>query len=58
MWGGGQRGGGAAATGDEGWERGPCTDGKRKKRQNPRCNNGGGLTGKDDLAGAEHKFIN
>jgi hypothetical protein len=35
---------------------GPYTDGKREKRRNPRCNNAGGLTGEDDLAGAEHKF--
>jgi hypothetical protein len=25
-------------------------------QENPRCNNGGGLTGEDDLAGAEDNF--
>jgi hypothetical protein len=39
----------------EGRER-PCANGETKKQRNSRCNNGGGLTKEDDLAGAEHKF--
>jgi hypothetical protein len=38
------------------WER-LCTDGKTKKRRNPRCNNGGFSPGKKTLAGAEEKSI-
>jgi hypothetical protein len=38
------------------WER-LCTDGKTKKRRNPRCNNGGFSPGKKTLAGAERKSI-
>jgi hypothetical protein len=35
----------------------PCTDGKTKKRRNPRCNNGGFSPGKKSLDGAEEKFV-
>jgi hypothetical protein len=38
------------------WER-LCTDGKTKKRRNPRCNNGGFSPGKKTLAGAEEKSV-
>jgi hypothetical protein len=34
-----------------------CTDGKTKKRRNPRCNNGGFSPGKKTLAGVERKSI-
>jgi hypothetical protein len=34
-----------------------CTDGKTKKRRNPRCNNGGFSPGKKTLAGAERKSV-
>jgi hypothetical protein len=38
------------------WGR-PCTDGKTKKRRNPRHNNGGFSPGKKTLAGAERKSV-
>jgi hypothetical protein len=34
-----------------------CTDGKTKKRRNPKCNNGGFSPGKKTLAGAERKSV-
>jgi hypothetical protein len=40
----------------EEWER-LCTDGKTKKRRNPRCNNEGFSPGKKTLAGAERKSV-
>jgi hypothetical protein len=38
------------------WER-LCTDGKTKKRRNPRCNNGGFSPGKKTLAEAKRKSV-
>jgi hypothetical protein len=35
----------------------PCTDGKTKKRRNPRHNNGGFSPGKKTLAEAEEKSV-
>jgi hypothetical protein len=52
---GGGRGAAAGKVRGE-WER-LCTDGKTKKRRNPRCNNGGFSPGKKTLAGAERKSI-
>jgi hypothetical protein len=56
--GGETEGGGASPPGKVSgeWER-LCTDGKMKKRRNPRCNNGGFSPGKKTLAGAEAKSI-
>jgi hypothetical protein len=51
-------GGGAPPPGKMRGGRGrPCTDGKIKKRRNPRYNNGGGSPKKTTLAGAEHKIV-
>jgi hypothetical protein len=54
--GGGIKGRGRHHWGGKGRERAPCIDGKKEKLRNPRCNNGVGLIGEDDLAGTEHKL--
>jgi hypothetical protein len=54
--GGGIKGRGRHHWGGKGRERAPCIDGKKEKLHNPRCNNGVGLIGEDDLAGTEHKL--
>jgi hypothetical protein len=45
-----------AAGEGEGREREALCEWGLKKQENPRCNNGGGLTEEDDLTGAEDKF--
>jgi hypothetical protein len=48
--------GGTAAGEGEGREGEVLREQESEKQENPTCNNGGGLTGEDDFAGAEDKF--
>jgi hypothetical protein len=53
-----KEGEGALPPGKETERRGRhCANRNRRNKKNPMCNNGGGLTGEDDLTEAEDKFV-
>jgi hypothetical protein len=57
LGGGNGRGGGTATGEGEGRKGEALHEWKSEKQEKPLSNNGGGLTGEDDLNGAEDKFV-